>query len=60
VTAVRTTITALLAVVLLGGCAKHDTKAEQNREQTIMMQKLLEAAAQRELDAGTGPATPPE
>jgi uncharacterized protein YcfL len=52
----RRTIGTLLAVMALAGCAKHDAKAEQDREQTLMMQKLLEAAAQRELDAGPGAA----
>jgi hypothetical protein len=49
---VRKTIGALLAILAIGGCAKHDTKAQEEREQTLMMQKLLEAAAQREPDAG--------
>jgi uncharacterized protein YcfL len=54
------TIAALLAVMALAGCRKHDAKAEQDREQVLMMQKLLEAAAERELDAGPGPATAQE
>jgi hypothetical protein len=52
----RTTVGALLVAVALGGCAKHDAKAEQEREQTRMMEKLLEAAERDGLDAGAGPA----
>jgi len=52
VNAVRRTIGALLAILAIAGCAKHDTKAQEEREQTLMMQRLLEAAAVRELDAG--------
>jgi uncharacterized protein YcfL len=51
----KRTIAVFLAVVALAGCAKHDTKAQEEREQTLMMQRLLEAAGQREPDAGLAP-----
>jgi hypothetical protein len=46
-------ILALIAVVALAGCAKHDKKAADEREWTIMMEKLLEAAELTEADGGT-------
>jgi hypothetical protein len=53
----RTTIGVLVIAVALGACARHDGKAEQEREQTLMMQNLLEAAERNGLDAGA-PSTP--
>ena len=52
----RTAIGVLVVALVLGACAKHDTKAEQEREQTMMMEKLLEAA---ERDGGVGQAQRP-
>ena len=52
-------IVVLPAVVAIGGCTKHDTKAQEERERTIMMRRLIEAAEQDGVDAGpVRPAVP--
>lgn len=53
-------IVVLLTVVALGGCRKHETKAQEERERTIMMQKLIEASEQDGLDASAVPPAVPD
>jgi PBP1b-binding outer membrane lipoprotein LpoB len=52
-----------LAVFVAGGCSKHPTaeereKHEQERDQQLMMQKLLEIELSNEREAGALPSAP--
>jgi hypothetical protein len=53
----RTIIGTVLAAIVLTGCGKHrDEKAERERDERAMMQKVLESAERDSADGGIATA----